>query len=116
MAAHWVELLDEDGNIYYYNAILGRSQWIEPEFPTKIPLDDEGTLIIAEDEKDRVMPSHADLHSSGRFDLIAAIRFHGGYGQVAFRFCLVSPAWMSLFQQDSSHPWLLLLLLLLGRT
>ena len=79
VAAHWVELKDDDGVVYFYNPIMGRTQWIEPELPTKIPLDDEGTILIAEDENDRVMPSRTDLLSSGRFDLNGAIRHHGGY-------------------------------------
>lgn len=83
VADHWAEFRDEDDNVYFYNSILGRTQWIEPEVPLKIPLDDEGTMIIAEDENDRVMPSFADLHASRRFGLIAAIRFHGGYRQAS---------------------------------
>ena len=84
MAAHWVELEDEEGVTYFYNSIMGRTQWIAPELPTKIPLDDEGTLLIAEDENDRVMPARSDLLSSGRFDLNYAIRSHGGYKAVSF--------------------------------
>ncbi len=83
VAAHWVELKDDDDVAYFYNPIMERTQWIEPELPTKIPLDDEGTLLIAEDENDRVMPSRTDLLSSGRFDLNNAIRNHGGYRAVS---------------------------------
>lgn len=82
VAAHWAELRDEEDVKYYYNSILGRTQWIEPQIPTKIPLDDEGTLLMAEDENDRVMPSRSDLLSSGRYDLNSAIRYHGGYRAV----------------------------------
>ena len=48
----------------------------------KMPLDDEGTLLWVEDEDDRMMPTKGDLTKADRFDLNAAINFHGGYKEV----------------------------------
>ena len=83
MADHWAELRDEDDVKYFYNSILDRTEWEEPKLPTRIPLDDEGTLLLAEEKEHRVMPSRSDLLSSGRYDLNAAIRTHGGYRAVS---------------------------------
>ena len=75
----------EEGEPYYHNTITGRSQWVEPQPPTKFLLDDEGTMLLAEDEQDRVMPSRKDVTSAGRYDLHHAIVYHGGYRAVSFR-------------------------------
>lgn len=90
VAAHWVELQDpEETQPYYYNPITGRTQWIKPEAPTKIPLDDEGTMLLAEEEHDRVMPSRSIVKAAGRYDLHHAIVYHGGYREVgSLLFCV----------------------------
>ena len=86
IAANWMELPDaEEGEPYYHNTITGRSQWVEPQPPTKFLLDDEGTMLLAEDEQDRVMPSRKDVTSAGRYDLHHAIVYHGGYRAVSRR-------------------------------
>ena len=84
IAANWMELPDaEEGEPYYHNTITGRSQWVEPQPPTKFLLDDEGTMLLAEDEQDRVMPSRKDVTLAGRYDLHHAIVYHGGYRVVS---------------------------------
>lgn len=67
----------------YFNPIINRRQWIKPQAPTRIPLDDEGTVLLAEDERDRVLPSHMELARAGRYDLHWAITSHGGYKAVS---------------------------------
>lgn len=86
VAASWVELEDpeEADQKYFYNPITGRTQWVRPEAPTKIPLDDDGTILFAEDERDRVMPSRSTVMSAGRYDLHHAIQSHGGYRAVRY--------------------------------
>ena len=93
MAAHWVELGDPDGGEpYFYNPITARMQWVQPDPPTQIPLDDDGTLLLAEDERDRVMPSRNTVKAAGRYDLHHAIQYHGGYTEVA-EMLARPPAW-----------------------
>lgn len=54
-----------------------------------MPLDDDGTFLLVDEEEDRVMPTRADLENAGRYNLHAAITFHGGYKKVR-RLCLES--------------------------
>ena len=63
-------------------ALAGRTSLTEPQAPVKIPLDDHGTVLLAEDEEYRVMPTQAVIVAAGRYDIHNAIRFHGGYKQV----------------------------------
>ena len=57
--------------------------WEEPTFPEAVNLDDSGSVLLAEDDDDRVMPSRSIVQASGRYDLHAAIMASGGYRAVA---------------------------------
>ena len=51
----------------------------------QVPLDDEGSFLLVEDEADRVMPSVGAVCAAGRYDLHHAILFQGGYAAVRAR-------------------------------
>lgn len=63
--------------------VTGRQQWAAPQLPQSIPVDDAGTVIFAEEESQRVMPSRAAVLAAGRFDLHHGIMYQGGYIDVA---------------------------------
>ena len=72
-----------------YCVLVGKSQRLRPGQPIRMPLDDDGTFLLVDEEEDRVMPTRADLENAGRYNLHAAITFHGGYKKVR-RLCLES--------------------------
>ena len=51
--------------------------------PTSIPIDDAGTVIFAEEESQRIMPSRSTVLAAGRFDLHHGIMYQGGYTSFA---------------------------------
>ena len=63
--------------------VTGKQQWEEPQPPQSIPIDDAGTVIFAEEESQRVMPSRSTVLAAGRFDLHHGIMYQGGYTSVA---------------------------------
>lgn len=63
--------------------VTGRTQWELPQSPQRIPIDDAGTFLFAEDDADRVMPSRSAVLAAGRFDLHHGIMYQGGYQATA---------------------------------
>lgn len=41
--------------------LTGRLTWDEPSPPEKVPLADDGSYVLIEDEEDRVMPSRQQV-------------------------------------------------------
>lgn len=70
--------------------VTGRQQWEVPQPPQSIPIDDAGTVIFAEEESQRVMPSRSSVLAAARFDLHHGIMYQGGYTSVAHQ--LARPA------------------------
>lgn len=66
VAAHWVELHDADGSVYWYNQVTCRTRSTAPMPPKKLPLDDEGSFLFIEDDDDRVMPSARSVRDAGK--------------------------------------------------
>ena len=69
--------------VYWYNQVTRRVRWTRPEMPELVPLDDEGSVLLAEGPDDRAMPSRNSLLAAGRYDLHSAVVAAGGYTQVA---------------------------------
>ena len=40
--------------------------WEEPQLPELIPIDDEGSYLLTENEADRVVPSRRSVLAAGR--------------------------------------------------
>lgn len=70
-------------NTYWYNQVTKRVRWTPPSPPEIIELDDSGSILLAESDEDRAMPSRSAIKTAGRYDLHHAIVAAGGYQQVA---------------------------------
>eukprot|EP00892_Ulva_mutabilis_P000830 jgi/Ulvmu1/10748/UM068_0038.1 len=69
------------GEWYYYNTITQQVSIEEPQVPSVHSVGK--ALVRVEDETQRFMPSQASVVEAGRYDLLHAIRLHGGFAAVA---------------------------------